>query len=143
MAAVPFDGYLLYVKKNNQWVALPMQYVKAESYTVTPKQRMESEANRSVTGYLTRTTCEHVAVKVEIETTDLTNKQLAEVAGLFQQSFTNVLQRNITIKYYDPELDDYTEADCYMPDTDYPIKRVDVPEKIVYYGPIRYAFIEY
>ena len=137
-----YSGYLIKLGGSNGTV-LPMEYIAAESYKSTPNQRMEAKATRSVTGLLHRTTVEHKATKIEFTTPVLTNHQLATLNNLFATNFSNNLERKITINYYDQETDDYRDAECYMPDVNYEIKHIDQNMNIVYYGEIRYAFIEY
>ena len=136
-----FNGKLIELKTNNNYVALPLTYMRAESYKATPNQRLESSAARSVEGLLHRTTCSHTATKVEFETPPMTNTEVAALQKYFSDAYTNATQRNIEVKYYDPETDTYKEGLFYMPDVDYPIMRIDGTR--VYYNSIRYAFIEY
>ena len=139
-----FNGKLIEIKISGAYVTLPYKYMKAESYKVTPNQRMESSAKRATTGYLSRTTCSHTASKIEFETPSaMSNKDIAQLNTMFHNAFTSVIQKNITIRYYDPETDSYKEADCYMPDVDYDIMRVDTNDNAIVYNSVRYAFIEY
>ena len=140
-----FSGHLIKLKaaNGNADELLPMKYMGIESYSATPNQRMESSANRATTGLLHRTTVEHTATKIEFETPTITNKDVSELNALMQRHFTDALQRKIVIEYYDNETDSYREATCYMPDVQYKIMRVDKALNILYYSPIRYAFIEY
>ena len=85
----------------------------------------------------------HKATKIEFETPHMTNKEVAALNTLLALHMTDALQRNITIEYYDEESDTYKEANCYMPDIQYKIDHVDNTNNIIYYKPIRYAFIEY
>ena len=86
---------------------------------------------------------EHTATKIEFETPVITNADLAALESLLQSHFTDALQRKITIEYYNNATDSYKEAVCYMPDVQYKISRVDNVHNIIYYEPVRYAFIEY
>ena len=137
-----YNGYLIKLGGSGGAI-LPMEYISPQSYKSTPNQRMESEAARSITGVLHRTTVEHTATKIEFKTTVLTNKQLRTLNNLLRTYFSDNLERKITINYYDQETDDYRNATCYMPDVDYTISRIDTDTNLVYYEPIRYAFIEY
>lgn len=120
---------------------LPMKYIKAEGYNVTPNQRMESEAKRSVSGILKRTTVAHTASKVEFNTPPMTNKDANAMMTLFRNAWSSTAERKLTLYYYDPETDSYKEGTFYMPDVQFPIIRID--GNTVYYGEIRIAFIEY
>ena len=137
-----FNGYLIKLG-GSSGTELPLSYVKAESYSAMPNQRMESEAKRAVTGVLKRTTCEHTATKIEINTVPMTNSQWNVLWNMIKTRFTNYLQRDITLEYYDNETDSYKTGNFYMPDIQYPILRVDTDADLIHYDSIRLAFIEY
>lgn len=137
-----FNGYLIKLG-GSSGTELPLSYVKAESYSATPNQRMESEAKRAVTGVLKRTTCEHTATKIEINTVPMTNSQWNVLWNMIKTRFTKQLQRDITLEYYDNETDSYKTGNFYMPDIQYPILRVDTDANLIHYDSIRLAFIEY
>ena len=56
---------------------------------------------------------------------------------------TDTLQRKTSLQYYDMATDSYKTGTFYMPDVDYSIQFIDNVKNIVYYDPIRFAFIEY
>ena len=137
-----FNGYLIKLGGASGDV-LPMKFISASSYSCTPDQRMESKANRAVTGLLHRTTLEHTATKIEFNTTFLTNRERKELNDLIAAHWVNQLERKITINYYDDATDSYKNADCYMPDVKYEIEHINLETNTIYYNPVRYAFIEY
>lgn len=137
-----YDGYLIKLGSSSG-ATLPMECIRLESYQCTPDQRMEAKADRSITGVLQRTTVEHTATKIEFETPVITNSQLETLMSSIRSSFTNQLERRLNIYYYDMETNSYKLADVYMPDTQYTINRIDKDKKIIYYNPVRIAFIEY
>lgn len=138
-----FNGKLLELKINGSWVEFPLKYVKAESYSVTPAQRMESSANRSASGVLKRVTCEHTASKIEFNTIPLTNSDVKDISTKLSSAYTDSLQRKLDIRYYDPSTDTYKTGTVYVPDVEFPILRIDRSNHIIHYNSIRYAFIEY
>ena len=135
-----FSGYLIKLG-GNSGDNLPMELIAAESYSATPDQRLESKAARAVTGKLYRSTCDHMATKIEIETVPMTNRDLTGLMSLIASHFTDTQQRKINLKYYDNETDNYKTGTFYMPDVQYKILRVD--GNTIYYDSIRLAFIEY
>lgn len=138
-----YAGYLIKLKGG---IAedLPAKYIALESYSCTPDQRLESKATRATTGLLHRTTVAHKPTKIEFETPAMmTNKEVATLNATIQEHFTDALQRKLTIEYYDMETDSYRDAECYMPDVQYKIIRIDKATNLIYYDKIRYAFIEY
>ena len=138
-----FNGKLLELKTGNSYVTFPTKYIKAESYQVTPEQRMEVSAGRASSGKLNRTTCSHKASKIEFNTTPLTNKEIYAISTLFTNAYTNSDQRKLEAKYYDPETDSYKTGEFYLPDIEYPILRIDLDTNTVHYDSVRYALIEY
>ena len=138
-----FNGKLLELKTGNDYVEFPLKYIKAESYDITPHQRMESSANRATSGKLNRTTVSHTASKIEFETIVLTNKEVKDISDKLSAAYTDSLQRKLEIRYYVPETDSYVTGIVYVPDIHFPIMRVDKTNMVVHYNSIRYAFIEY
>ena len=137
-----YSGYLIKVGGSNGTI-LPMKYIGYSSYAITPNQRMESEAKRSVTGLLYRSTVAHTATKVEFNTPPLTNSDVDNMMTLFKNAWTNTRERKLKLYYYDMESNTYKEGDFYMPDTKFEIERIDNTKNVVYYAPTRIAFIEY
>ena len=137
-----YNGYLIKVGGIGGTV-LPMTYIKAAGYSITPNQRMESEAKRSVTGVLQRTTVAHTATKVEFNTTAMTNKDLNDMMTLFRNAWTNSSERKLDLEYYEMETDSYKVGTFYMPDIQFQIERIDPDLNVIYYGETRIAFIEY
>lgn len=130
-----YSGYLLKVNG----IQISNKFIQLSTYAITPNQRLESSAERDTTGELHRETCEHTATKVEFNTPYLKGTEVAELNQLL--GFTNNLQRNVSIEYFDPETQSYKTADCYIPDIQYTIYS-EIDGELLY-TPIRYAFIEY
>lgn len=139
-----FSGYLLKIGTGNSAVEFPMAYIEFDTYKATPNQRMEQKANRNAKGVLIRSTLPHMPYKVEFETVDgLTNTQVAQINTLLSNAYTVQRERKLNITYYDNETDSYKTASVYMPDREYPIKRIDKVHNKIYYNKLRFAFIEY
>jgi len=138
-----FNGKLVELKTSGSYVNFPLAYIGAESYKVTPEQRMESSANRAASGVLVRKTVEHTASKIDFSTPPITNKEMNAIHTLLTNAYTDSLQRKLDLKYYDPVSDTYKTGTFYVPDIDYEIMRVDKTNNIIHYNPVRIAFIEY
>ena len=138
-----FNGKLVELKTGNNYVELPLKYMQAESYKVTPNQRMESSANRASTGVLIRSTVSHTASKIDFSTPPLTNSDVNALNTLLTNAYTNALQRKLDLRYYDPSSDSYKTGTFYVPDIDYDISRIEKSTNVIHYNPIRIAFIEY
>lgn len=138
-----FKGWLIKCVTNGTPVEIPLKYIRAETYTVTPDQRMELIAERDVNGILHRETVPNTPPKIEFNTPLMTNSDIEALNTIIRNAFTNVLGRDITIQYYNPEQNAYWEWDCYMPDVHYQIRNVDVANNVINYEELRYAFIGY
>lgn len=141
--AIGFAGWLIKCVTNGVPVEIPLKYIRAETYVVTPDQRMEWSAERDVTGVLHRETVQNLPPKIEFNTPLMPNSEINALNSIIKAAFTNYLQRNITIQFYDPERDEYWEWDCYMPDVKYQIRNVDIENKVINYEELRFAFIGY
>ena len=138
-----FSGYLIKVGSGLSAVEIPLKYMRAETYTVTPDQRMEWSAERDTTGVLHRTTVANMPPKIEFETPLMTNTDISALNTIIQTAYTNAQERKLPIEYYDPESDSYKTHDCYMPDVNYKIRNVDAVNHVINYEQLRYAFIGY
>lgn len=136
-----YNGYLIKVGGSTGTV-LPMKYIKLEGYTITPNQRMESEAGRSVTGLLHRSTVAHTATKIEFETPHILNSDVNNMMTLFRNNWSSTIERKLTLEYYDMETDTYKTGTFYMPDIKFQIDHIE-QSNIIVYKETRVAFIEY
>ena len=123
--------------------ALSLEYIQYDTYKVTPNQRMDIEAGRDSTGLLHRSVVSHTATKVEFETVPMDSGRVGTMMTLIRGYWTSTKERKINLQYYDPETDSYKSGTFYMPDIEFNIRSIDTTNKIVYYEPIRIAFIEY
>ena len=138
-----FNGKLIELKTGANYIEFPLKYVKAESYKVTPNQRMENSAQRATTGLLKRTTVDHTASKIEFNTPPITNKDANAINTLLSNAYTVAKERKLDLRYYDPESDTYKTGTFYVPDIDYDIVRIDLIQIMIQYSGFRIAFIEY
>lgn len=132
-----FDGWLLKVGGT----VFPMEYIQANTYKVRPDQRLDSSAERDITGTLHRNVVEHMPTKIEFETMPIDNEALGKIYSLYKSGWTSELQRQLDITYYNPESDSYKTGTFYMPDAEYNVK--EIRSNTIMYAPVRYAFIEY
>ena len=137
-----FSGYLIKVGTGTP-VEIPLRYMRAETYSVTPDQRMEWSAERDVTGVLHRETVPNMPPKIEFKTPLMTNADVNALNTRISNAFSNTAERKLSVTYYDPELDTYKTHDCYMPDVKYEIRNVDSVNNVINYKELRYAFIGY
>lgn len=138
-----FAGYLIIVGTGDNANFVPLKYMRAETYSVTPQQRMEWSAERDVNGNLHRVTVANMPPKIEFKTPLMTNTKIKELNDILQRAYTDATQRKLPVTYYDPESDSYKTHDCYMPDVEYVIRNVDDTNNVINYEELRYAFIGY
>ena len=137
-----FSGYLIKVGTGTP-VEIPLKYMRAETYSVTPNQRLEWSAERDVTGVLHRETTPNMPPKIEFNTPLMTNKDIKALNTILSNAYSNATERKLSVTYYDPESDTYKTHDCYMPDVKYEIRNVDTANNVINYEELRYAFIGY
>ena len=137
-----FSGYLIKVGTGTP-VEIPLKYMRAETYSVTPNQRLEWSAERDVTGVLHRETTPNMPPKIEFNTPLMTNKDIKALNTILQNAYSVAVERKLSVTYYDPESDTYKTHDCYMPDVKYEIRNVDTAHNVINYEELRYAFIGY
>ena len=138
-----FTGYLIKVGASGHEVEIPLKYMRAETYTVTPNQRLEWSAERDVTGVLHRETTPNMPPKIEFETPLMNNSDINALNTILSAAYSVAAERKLRVTYYDPESDSYKSHDCYMPDVHYNIRNVDTAHNVINYEQLRYAFIGY
>lgn len=136
-----FSGYL--IKVGTPGVVIPLKYMRAETYKVTPNQRLEWSAERDITGVLHRETVQNMPPKIEFNTPLMTNRDINALNTILNSAYSNANERKLSVEYYDPESDTYKTHDCYMPDVEYEIRNVDAVNNVINYEELRYAFIGY
>lgn len=139
-----FTGYLIKVgPSSSSLTEIPLKYMRAETYSVTPNQRMEWSAERDINGYLHRQTVANMPPKIEFKTPLLNNTDINALNTILANAYSVAAERKLTVQYYDPESDTYKNHECYMPDVKYEIRNVDATNKVINYEELRYAFIGY
>ena len=138
-----FTGYLIKVGESGHEVEIPLKYMRAETYQVTPNQRLEWSAERDVTGVLHRETTPNMPPKIEFNTPLMTNSDISALNTILSSAYSVAAERKLRVTYYDPESDSYKSHYCYMPDVHYEIRMVDSVNKVIHYNELRYAFIGY
>lgn len=134
-----FSGYLIKVGGTE----IPLKYMRAETYSVTPNQRMEWSAERDINGFLHRKTVPNMPPKIEFNTPLMTNADINALNTILSNAYTVPDERKLSVTYYDPETDSYKTHDCYMPDVKYEIRNADTVNNVINYEQLRYAFIGY
>ena len=136
-----FQGWLL--KVGSGMTLVPTEMIKAETYKVSPNQRMEETAERDSTGVLWRETVPNMPPKIEFNTPAAYDTDVNALNAIFRAAYSNEQERKLTVAFYDPEENVYKSWVCYMPNIDFPIRTIDIDAKTIFYDEIRYAFIGY
>jgi len=136
-----YDGYLV---KIGEYI-FPMKYIAEETYNITPHQRLDLDSERDNLGELYREVADNRPSAIEFQTiAGLTNKEVKELFACIRAEFTNEDERKANVIYYDPETDEYTEAEkMYIPNPRFPIDEVDNVKKVVTYNAIGIQVVGY
>lgn len=138
--ATKFKGYLL--KFGDQ--VFPNQYLSFDNNTSTPNQRTEIDAYRDGNNLLHRQTSPNYKTKLEYTIKEgLTLEQKIEWQNIVKSGLVNAQQRKYQVTYWNDEINDYKTMTAYIPDTEYPIQRIDQKSGTIYYQSVRLALIEY
>lgn len=141
-----FDGTLMQMRRPSGSVYddFPLGLIVAESYKATPNQRLDrSTSKRNVNGVLQRNVIRHMPFKVEFNLRKMTNAELVQFTSFMRAHYTDELQREFYMRYYNDETDSYDTGRFYMPDVQYQKNYVDLENRVIKYAEARVAFIEY
>lgn len=134
-----FSGYLL--KLGAGETEFPLKYIRYETYSASPDQRLDLDSTRNTTGYLFRTVLAHTATKITFNMPMMNNTDMQAALAYFKNAFSDSQARTIQVKYYDEWTDDYKTGTFYMPDINFTIRQID--GNTINYGETKVTFIEY
>jgi len=141
-----FDGTLMQMRRPSGSVYdnFPLGLIVTKSYKSTPNQRLDlSSSKRNLNGVLQRNVIRHMPFKVEFTLRKMTNAELSQFTSFMRSHFTDELQREFYMRYYNDETDSYNTGRFYMPDVQYQKDTVDLQNRVIKYAEARVAFIEY
>lgn len=143
-----FTGHLLYMQDIGSnpvtYTEIPMDKIRYETYSITPNQRMDLDTGlRDLTGVMHRNVVSHTATKIEFETVLMKNSELDVLMKSIRDHWLVWLERDVNLRYYDPENDVYKSGHFYMPDIQFVMRNVDSTNSKINYTQVRFAFIEY
>ena len=125
------------------WVTIPNKYISFDNYKITPDQAIDLDSYVTETGKLYRNVLSHTRSKIEFTTPIITSTEWNSVLAIIKKGYYGAKERNLRIKYYNPETDDYSIGTFYRPDIDYGARWIDEDTGVIQYDGIRVAFIEY
>jgi hypothetical protein len=132
-----FEGYLLAF---NGFI-LPHKYIQLSSYDTTPNQRTELSAYRDNFNSLHRVTSPNHKTTIRFTTLPLSLEQKKEIQQIMSRGLVDSTQRKYSVTYWNDETNTYITSYFYMPDVNYPIKKIDGSN--IEYNPILFELIEY
>lgn len=125
-----FQGHMLEVNGR----VLPNKYI--QTYKVTPNQQQDKESYQDMTGLLHREVLPHTRSKIDMTTRYLWQAELDDFLSYFISD-----RKEISVRYWNNEKKEYSDARCYAPDIEYQVYRI-LGDNVEYF-PVRVAFIEY
>jgi len=134
-----FSGYLIKIG-GASGTSLPLSYIRENSYSETPNQRIDRNSKRNNNGVLNRKVVSHMPSKIKFTTMPMTNSELTTLMNIIKANWIES-QRKVRLQYYNRESDSYKEGWFYMPDLTYTIRTIN--GNTVYYEGIEFTFIEY
>lgn len=132
-----FEGYLLKFGGS----ILPHKYIQLSSYDTTPNQRTELSAYRDNFNSLHRVTSPNHKTAIRFTTLPLNLEQKQEIQRIMSYGLVDKTQRKYQVTYWNDESNTYITSYFYMPDVNYPIKKIDGSN--IEYNPISFELIEY
>lgn len=136
-----YQGFLIKVGE----YTIPLNMIQYDSYKpYISVQDLDSypDANGRLHRTVVRGFMDDAPAKVEFNTrNNMTNDDFASLMASIHSQFTNVAERKSTVMMFIPEYNDYVTQEMYMPDVQPTINRII--DGVIYYDPIRLAFIGY
>ena len=134
-----FEGYLIRVGQ----AVFPLSFVYKESYSVTPNRRMDLDSYRDANGELHRNVLDHAPSTIRFQTVPMDNAKLEQLMSWIRSRYINEKEKKIYMEYYCPDTNSYKYGNFYVPDIEFPIHMIDVPNKKILYKSFTLEFIEY
>lgn len=119
----------------------PMDKIFKESYTVSPNRRIDVNSTRMLDGTLKRNVVSHMPSTISLQTRVMTNTEMNALMSFIRSHYVKESEKKLSIRFYRPDKDDYATAYFYMPDLEFPIRRID--GNTIYYNSMTLEFIGY
>ena len=139
-----FSNYLIKIGENaSSLTKIPLKYIQAKSYKVTPNRRQDLDPYRDANGQLHRNTLSHKPSTITFSTTPMWNDDMAALMSLIRSSYAIAKERKVYLDYFCPDTNGYNTGWFYVPDIEYNIDLVDTKKSRLFYYPSTIEFIEY
>ena len=119
---------------------IPMGYITFESYKGT-YSALDKDSKRNGDGKLIRTVLPHKVAHSAVEIRPLSNAQVGSMMSSIQARYIKEGEKKVNASIWVSELNDYVEAEFYLPDIEFTIKKVE--DGKVFYKPFTLEFIGY
>lgn len=134
-----FQGYLIKLGGD----VFPHQYIEYESYQITPNRRLDLDSSRDANGLLTRYVLEHTASTLQFDIRSLEGEEQEIVTNFIFSHLANVAEKKAAVTYWSPDISNYKQGTMYIPDIQWPIKKIDIKTNKIWYKSVTIKMIEY
>lgn len=142
-----FGGYLIRIKGIQGGTSIqqldydiPLSYIQEKTYKGTYSV-LDGDSKRNGTGKLVRTVMSHKVPHCSVDMRSLNNDQVDIMMLMIRSRYTKPREKKLKVSMWVPELGDYVEAECYLPDIEFVIRQVT--DTTVFYEPFTLEFIGY
>lgn len=130
-----FEGWI--IKFGNE--KLPANYLAPSSYWVSPEKRtiLDEYDDNNGTGY--RDVASKKKAQVRFSTKmGLHQKDIEAIQEIVKSGLVNEISGMYHISFWNPHSSKYDEADAWMEDVEYPMRKVDPKNKDIIYDSIQF-----
>lgn len=132
-----FQGYLIKFGDD----LFPDQCMLYNTYKVTPDRALDMDSTRNANGILERNVLEHTATTLQFDLRPMNGDEQEIVTTFINTHLLDPAQKKVYIEYWDPRISGYKSGEFYIPDIDYPIKKIESTQ--IYYDKVTLKMIEY
>ncbi len=132
-----YKGYLL--KTGDGTILDP--FIKIDTYSTIPDQRQDSDSYRDGYGMLHRTVLPDVVTTIKFTTLQLTLEEKMILQDAINSGRLDGQERKTILTYWNDEINDYCTDAFYIPDVEFPVKRITA--ETIIYGKVDFKFIGY
>lgn len=138
-----YSNYLIKIIGTGEYATnyvVPMECISFDSYKAT-YSALDKDSKRNGNGKLIRTVLPHKVAHCSVTVLSLPNNGVGAIMGNIQLRYIKELEKKVVAEVWVPEINDYVEAEFYIPDIEFTIKKVENGK--VFYDPFTLEFIGY
>lgn len=137
-----FQGYLFKLG-GSSGTKFPAKYIRHDTYSCEPAQRLDLDSTRDLRGVLHRNVLKHTSTVIKFTVPCLTNAEHDTLLDLLRTNMTDTHSKTITLYYYNDEVHGYRTGTFYIPDLNFKIRSINETKKTILYDEFELEFIEY